>query len=106
MARHVTHSITMDVEEIAGFTVRRAEAQELPDLETFLVAVAEQEDGSGRALLFQNGLTSTLDPQDVRLGMDTHCVCDEWQGTAYGAVAACDLTGTVLTITYTPEAAE
>ena len=85
--------------------MRRAEVLELPEDETFMVALAEHPDGGGRSLLFQSKLDSDYDAQDVRLGQDTHCVCDEDAVVAYAAVAACELTDSTFALTYAPEAA-
>jgi hypothetical protein len=41
-----------------------------------VAAVAERDDGTGRALMFQAG-HEPPDEQDVRLGMDTYCVVTE-----------------------------
>ena len=48
--------------------------------DTFLVVLAETEDGDTR-IEFQRGLT--FDAQDKALGMDTYCLCTE-KGTYYG----------------------
>ncbi|GAB3835309.1 Imm10 family immunity protein [Dactylosporangium cerinum] len=50
-----------------------------------VAAIAERDDGTGRALVFQAGLEPP-DDQDVRLGHDTHCLVTETHGTAYGCV--------------------
>jgi hypothetical protein len=46
------------------------------------------------------------DEQDRRLGMDTHCLVDERQATAYGAIADWTIQGRTLRILLSPEAAE
>ncbi|MFC5006162.1 Imm10 family immunity protein [Dactylosporangium cerinum] len=63
-----------------------------------VAAVAEQEDGTGRALIFQAGLEAP-DDQDVRLGHDTHCLVTETHGTAYGCVRELTIDGNRLYVT-------
>jgi hypothetical protein len=57
-----------------------------------VAAVAERDDGTGRALMFQAG-DEPPDEQDVRLGQDTHCLVTENHGTAYGCVRELTLDG-------------
>ncbi len=87
-----------------SITIRRVEALELLDVETFVVAMGEQPDGSGQGLIFQLGLAP--DEQDRALGMDTYCVCNEAGATVYGGVTSCILEGDLLRLSFTPEAAE
>jgi hypothetical protein len=93
-----------------GFTVRRVGLVEFPEVvefpmeETYLVGLAEDEDGGGRNLIFQ--LAYTYDEQDVRLGQDTYCITDEVAAVVYGGVTACVLDGRQLYLHFTPEAAE
>ncbi|MFB9449304.1 hypothetical protein Dvina_16985 [Dactylosporangium vinaceum] len=57
-----------------------------------VAAVAERDDGTGRALIFQAG-DDPPDAQDVRLGMDTYCLLTERHGTAYGCVRELSIDG-------------
>ncbi|WP_426502824.1 Imm10 family immunity protein [Dactylosporangium sp. McL0621] len=57
-----------------------------------VAAVAERDDGTGRALIFQAG-SEPPDDQDVRLGMDTYCLVTETHGTAYGCVRELSISG-------------
>jgi hypothetical protein len=49
-----------------------------------VAAVSERDDGASRTLMFQAG-HEPLDEQDVRLGMDTHCLVTENQAPRTGA---------------------
>jgi len=66
-------------------------------------AVAEHEDGTGRGLMFQAALEDP-DEQDVHLGMDTHCLVTEDQGTAYGCVRELTIDGDHMHVLLAPEA--
>jgi Immunity protein 10 len=68
-----------------------------------VAAVAEREDGTGRALMFQAG-DEPPDEQDVRLGMDTYCVVTEGQGTAYGCVRELSIDGDRMRVVVSDEA--
>ncbi|MEV4539324.1 Imm10 family immunity protein [Asanoa sp. NPDC049518] len=68
-----------------------------------VAAVAEWEDGTGRALMFQAG-EEPPDEQDVKLGMDTYCVVTEDQGTAYGCVREVSIEGDRLRVVVSDEA--
>jgi Immunity protein 10 len=86
-----------------GYPVRRAGVSETPELNCVTVGIAEDEDGSGRALLSQ--LALRFDEQDRRLGQDTYCVCDEAGAAAYGGVTRCVLAGDELVVHFTAAAA-
>jgi hypothetical protein len=51
---------------MARFTARKVAITEMADLNTFLVALAEQPDGSGAQMQFQRA--PSFDAQDVALG--------------------------------------
>ena len=68
-----------------------------------VAAVAEREDGTGRALMFQAG-EEPPDEQDVRLGMDTYCVVTDDQGTAYGCVRELSIDGDRMRVVVSDEA--
>jgi hypothetical protein len=61
--------------------------------DTFLVVLAETEDGDTR-IEFQRGLT--VDAQDEALGIDTYCLCSE-KGTHDGGVQSWRLAGVACT---------
>jgi hypothetical protein len=87
-----------------SFDVRGVTVQELPEEETFVVALTDEPDGDGRLLIFQLG-TAAFDGQDVGLGQDNYCLCDEIGTTVYGGVTSCVLAGDLLTFQFTDEAA-
>jgi immunity protein 10 of polymorphic toxin system len=62
------------------------------DGDCLVAGVAERDDGTGRALIFQASLEEP-DEQDVDLGMDTYCLVTEQQGTAYGCVQELTIDG-------------
>lgn len=94
----------MDAGSECGFDVRGVTVQELPEEDTFVVALTDEPDGGGRLLMFQLG-TAAFDEQDVALGQDTYCLCDEIGTTVYGGVTSCVLAGDLLTIQLDDEAA-
>lgn len=84
-------------------SIRRVEVTEIIEDQVIVVALSEEQDGTGRVLLFQRALA--FDEQDVAMGMDTYCLSDE-EGTAvYGGVTSCILAQDVLTLRLAPEAA-
>jgi hypothetical protein len=66
-----------------SFEAQGVAVSTLEDLNTFLIMLAENADGSGRRLEIQRALS--FDEQDRKLGMDTYCLCTE-SGTHYGGV--------------------
>ena len=68
-----------------------------------VAAVSERDDGTGRTLIFQAG-DEAPDEQDVRLGMDTHCLVTENQGTAYGCVRELTIDGDRMRVVIAPDA--
>ncbi len=78
------------------FTVRAAAVEELPDLDTFGVFLAEHADGSGRSLDITRALA--FDEQDRALGMDTYCLCSDAGPTHYGGIVRYDLSSAWLSI--------
>jgi immunity protein 10 of polymorphic toxin system len=73
------------------------------DTEDALVAaLAEHEDGTGRAVLFQ-AAHEPPDDQDVRLGLDTYCLVTQDQGTAYGCVRELTLDADHLRVVIDPD---
>src|SRR5262245_1444167 len=83
--------------------IRRVEVTEIIEEQVIVVALSEEHDGTGRALLLQ--LALAFDAQDVALGMDTYCLSNEEGAAVYGGVRGCTLTGDVLTLQLTPETA-
>lgn len=78
-------------------------ALELPDLNAFVVVLAEEPDGRGRRLELQRALE--FDEQDRELGLDTYCLCTEQGATCYGGVASWGFFGNELRIVLEPDAA-
>ena len=93
----------MDILSEYSFEVRAVTVQKLPEDNTFVVALAEEPGGGGRLLMFQLG--AAFDEQDVALGQDTYCLCDEMGTTVYGGVTSCVLAGNLLTIHLDTESA-
>ncbi|MFD7440937.1 Imm10 family immunity protein [Streptomyces sp. NPDC059909] len=80
------------------FTARAAGVEVDTANDVMTAGVAEDEDGSGFILLFM----STPTRQNVSLGLDTHCLVTQDQGTAYGCVREVSLTGGVLAVSLDP----
>ncbi|GLZ35406.1 hypothetical protein Lesp02_75930 [Lentzea sp. NBRC 105346] len=72
------------------------------DDDIYTVGVAELPDGGGRQLLF---MTSEDDVDDADQGMDTYCITDERGACVYGGVRRADLSGNVLRLELTDQAA-
>jgi hypothetical protein len=87
------------------FEVRRIAVEELRDLDTYVVGIAENADGSGDALLLQTALT-VITEQDRALDMDTYCISTAWGATVCGGVTACALQDDLLTLEFDPPTAE
>lgn len=88
---------------IAAFAARRMFVGELPELATFVVVLAEDEDGGGDRLELQRAFA--FDEQDRRLGHDTYCVCTEDGATSYGGVSGWSLASGRLAIRFDDTAA-
>jgi len=69
---------------MSSFVATAGTAEELEDLETFVVVLAEMPDSDGARLEIQRGLT--FDPQDEALGQNTYCLCTQTGATHYGGV--------------------
>jgi hypothetical protein len=78
------------------FEAHAVNASEIPELDVFVVVLAEEPDGSGRRLELQRALE--IDEQDRELGQDTYCVCTEDGACCYGGVASWSLVGDELRI--------
>ena len=87
------------------FKARAICAMEMPDLDCFIVILAERSDGSGARLELQRALS--CDDQDRSLGQDTYCLCTEWGSVVYGGVESWRFIGSkVLEIILSATAAE
>ena len=86
------------------FKAKALTAVELPDINTFVVVLAEETDGSGMRLEIQKSLS--FDEQDRRCGLDTYCLSTEEGTTYYGGVTSWTLTKGSLEIWLDAEAAE
>ncbi|NOK14031.1 Imm10 family immunity protein [Corallococcus exercitus] len=59
-------------------------ADEMQDINTYAVVLAERHDGTGMRLEIQKALS--FDDQDRASGMDTYCLCTESGACHYGGV--------------------
>ncbi len=87
---------------MADLTVHTAAAVELDDLNSFVVALYENEGGFG--LEVQRSLT--VDEQDVALGLDSYCVSISAGPSHYGGIQSCVLRGRSLELGFSTDAAE
>ncbi|MFF0091652.1 Imm10 family immunity protein [Streptomyces canus] len=84
------------------FTAQLACGLDDPDQDDCVIAgVAESDDEGAFSLLFMCDFNEP-DAQEVRLGMDTHCLVTPDQGTAYGCVREVELNGELLRVTLDP----
>lgn len=84
------------------FTAQFACGLDEPDQgDCAMAGVAESDDEEAFSLLFTCGFDEP-DAQEVRLGMDTHCLVTPDQGTAYGCVREMELDGDVLRVRLDP----
>ncbi len=67
------------------FTASKVDVEQMDDLNAFVIAFAEREDGTGRRLELQRSLQH--DDQDAALGMDTYCLCNSDGASCYGGIA-------------------
>ncbi len=72
---------------LQSFEARACAVQELDDLNTFLIAFADQADAPLHTLELQRSLE--VDEQDIALGMDTYCVVTETGAAYYGGIISC-----------------
>ncbi|MBZ9641370.1 Imm10 family immunity protein [Streptomyces sp. PSKA30] len=84
------------------FTVRAVAAEVDPDSDVMQAGVAEDEDGEGFILLFMSNI-GVPSAQNVSLGLDTHCLVTQDQGTAYGCVREVTLSERLLTVSLDPD---
>ena len=85
------------------FDARAVEFLRDDDLGAQVLVLAEHEDGSGRRLELQRALVIT--DSDRRLGMATYCLVNEVGATYYGGVEASSITGGVLELRLSDDAA-
>lgn len=78
------------------FQALAVSAIEMADLNSFVVVLAEESDGSGMRLEIQRALE--FDEQDKQLGQDTYCVCTESGATCYGGIESWVFLGNELKI--------
>ncbi|GAA3616755.1 Imm10 family immunity protein [Streptomyces chitinivorans] len=84
------------------FTARVACGLDDPNEDDCMMAgVAESDDEDAFSLLFMCDFDEP-GPQEVSLGMDTHCLVTPDQGTAYGCVREVELSGDVLRVALDP----
>ena len=68
------------------FSATAVAAEEVTELNTFVVVFAEHSDGSGQRLEIQKALS--FDEQDRASGEDTYCLCLENGACEYGGVTS------------------
>lgn len=95
----------MEDDLIVGFPVYHVAVEELADVDTFIVGLAETEVGDGPSLLLSIVLLPS-DEQDHALGLDTYCVSTGGGATVYGGLTRCVLQDDALTLGFTPVAAK
>jgi hypothetical protein len=78
--------------------------EELPDLDSYVLGIADRDDGSGEVLILSVGL-SPYDEQDRSLGMNTYCISTSDGATVYGGLISCVLRFDTLTLGFDAEAA-
>lgn len=83
------------------FTARAVAAEFDPDNDVMTAGVAEDGDGGGFILLFMSSMGEPS-RQNVSLGLDTHCLVTQDQGTAYGCVREITLSNQLLTVSLDP----
>jgi Immunity protein 10 len=86
------------------FTIRCVAVADDDDLNTFVVGLAEDADGSGWGLVFQ--IAHSFDEQDRMLGEDTYCISTTWGATVYGGLTSCVLQDDELVLEFDSEGAD
>jgi len=76
---------------------------EIDDINTFLIALADRADSPGHYLELQRSIEE--DEQDAALGMDTYCIVTASGATHYGGIISCILSDDSLELEFS-EAAE
>ncbi|MFD7403555.1 Imm10 family immunity protein [Streptomyces sp. NPDC059866] len=85
------------------FTARAVAAEVDSDNDVMQAGVAEDEVGEGFILLFMSNIGAPS-AQNVSLGLDTHCLVTQEQGTVYGCVREVTLSEGLLTVSLDPDA--
>jgi hypothetical protein len=85
------------------FFAKAVAAEHLDDIETYVIVLAEEVDGSGARVELQ--LADWFDEQDETYGMDTYCVCTEDGATKYGGILGWTLGETFLELRLDEKAA-
>lgn len=85
------------------FTVRVVAAEQLDDINTFVVVLAEDKSGGDR-LEIQRSLS--FDSQDKEQGMDTYCICLPSGACHYGGVLSCEIDQGILQIDLDADASD
>ncbi|WUG31837.1 Imm10 family immunity protein [Streptomyces sp. NBC_00459] len=83
------------------FTARAVVAEIDPENDVMRAGIAEDEAGEGFFLLFTSNIGEPS-RQNKSLGLDSHCIVTQAQGTAYGCVRAIALSGRRLTMSLDP----
>lgn len=87
---------------IESFDAHVCAVQEMEDLNTFLIALADQADAPSRYVELQRSIEQ--DEQDAALGMDTYCIVTALGATHYGGIVSCVLTDDRLALRFSEEA--
>jgi hypothetical protein len=88
---------------IGGFVARGAAIEESNLDQTFMVSLAEQENGAGESITIAIMLVNSQ--QDIDLGLDTYCVSNGWGATVYGGITAYRMDDRRLTLYLSQDAA-
>lgn len=86
------------------FAAKSCAVEELPDLNTLAVVLAENDDGSGERLELQRALS--FDAADIESGMDTYCLVVSSGASHYGGVLKWDVEECSLALTFDEVAAK
>ncbi|MEU8860985.1 hypothetical protein [Streptomyces umbrinus] len=83
------------------FTARAIAAEVDHANDVMQAGVAEDDSGEGFLLLFMSNIGEASRP-NVSLGLDTHCLVTQDQGTAYGCVREVSLSDNMLAVSLDP----
>lgn len=78
------------------FMAKAIAGEEIEELNTFSVVLAENPNGSGIRVEIHRAIT--FDYSDRNTGMDTYCLCTEWGATHYGGVSCWEMDNNSLRI--------
>ncbi|MCX4710331.1 Imm10 family immunity protein [Streptomyces fimicarius] len=84
------------------FTAQIAWGVDDPDEDCVQAGVAESDEEEGFSLHFMCDFEDP-GPQEIALGMDTHCLVTPDQGTAYGCIRTVEFERDLLRVTLDPE---